>query len=59
MSRSFAISFRAYLRDATGATAIEYALVASFVVLGIASAVQVMGEGVTSVYTQIAGFFDS
>lgn len=59
MSRSLAMRFRAYLGDESGATAIEYALIAAGVFLGIVTVVQTMGDGVSDMYTQIAGFFDA
>jgi len=45
--------FRRFLRDATGATAIEYALVAAGVSLAIAAAVNALGTEVQTKYTNV------
>lgn len=56
MSRMIAERFSAYLKDDTGATAIEYAIIAASICLGIASIIQLMGVSLAGMYAAIAGF---
>jgi pilus assembly protein Flp/PilA len=49
------MSFRNFLRDVNGATAIEYALIASLIAVAIIGAVQVVGTKVSTVFTEIGG----
>ena len=46
-----------FLRDESGATAIEYAMIACFIFLAITGAVALLGGNLTSVYGQIAAAF--
>lgn len=49
---------KAFRRDASGATAIEYALVATFISVAIVASVQAVGDGlIASFYEDIAGAF--
>ena len=43
--------------DRSGATAIEYALIAAFVVVVIVSAVSLMGQQISTLFTQVAAAF--
>jgi Flp pilus assembly pilin Flp len=45
------------LGDRSGTTAVEYALIAAFVVIVIVSAMTAMGQQVSSLFTQIAAAF--
>jgi pilus assembly protein Flp/PilA len=47
-------AFRRFLSDASGATAIEYALIASGVSIVIMGAVVALGGTVTSMFTSVA-----
>ena len=42
-----------------GATAIEYALIASFIFLGLVPIVQSMGDSMDLIYQRIQGYFDT
>jgi pilus assembly protein Flp/PilA len=44
-----------FLRNEDGATAIEYALIASLIALFIVAAVQVVGTQVSTVFTEVGG----
>ena len=48
-----------FLRDAKGATAIEYALIASIMGVMIVPVLSDTTSGVASLYTKIQGLFDS
>jgi pilus assembly protein Flp/PilA len=48
-------SFRNFLRDEYGATAIEYALIASLIAVVIIGAVQLVGTKVSTVFTEVGG----
>ncbi len=45
---------RTFVRDDSGATAIEYALIASLIAVFIVTAVQMVGTSVSSVFSQIS-----
>lgn len=47
--------FHRFLRNTDGATAIEYALIASLIAIVIVSAVTAVGVSVTGVFTNVAG----
>ena len=49
--RAFALSF---IRDESGATAIEYALMASLIAVAIITAVTTLGTNVKATYNNIA-----
>ena len=53
-SRAIVASARRFLRDEGGATAIEYALIASGISVAIAATVITLGTNVTSFYTRVA-----
>lgn len=44
---------RRFLQDESGATAIEYGLIASLLFLGIVSAIAAFGDSMTSMYEKI------
>ena len=46
-------SVRMFLRDETGATAIEYALIASLIAVVIITAVTVVGTQVSTVFNEV------
>ena len=48
------VSVRRFLRDESGATAIEYALIASGIAVAIASTVMTLGSSVKGLYTSVA-----
>ena len=43
------------IRDESGATAIEYALIASLIAVAIITAVQTVGTKVSTVFTELGG----
>ncbi len=43
------------IRDESGATAIEYALIASLIAVAIITAVQTVGTKVSTVFTEVGG----
>jgi pilus assembly protein Flp/PilA len=43
-----------FLRDETGATAIEYALIASFIAIAIVAAVKGVGTNLNSTFNNVA-----
>lgn len=45
---------RRFLRDANGATAIEYAMIASGIAVAIAATVMSLGSAVTGLYSNVA-----
>ena len=47
--------FTQFLRSEDGATAIEYALLASLIALFIVAAVQTVGTKVSTVFTEVGG----
>lgn len=49
--------FGAFASDETGATAIEYCLIASLIFLVIVAGFQALGMEVAALYTSIAGNF--
>ena len=51
--------FGIFLRDSKGATAIEYALIASIMGVMIVPVLSDTTSGVASLYTKIQGLFDS
>jgi len=59
MSRSLTMrSLRDFVRDDGGATAIEYALIASGVAATIAAVVMTMGTSVQGMYQSVANAFN-
>jgi pilus assembly protein Flp/PilA len=48
------VSIRRVLLDESGATVIEYALIASLIAIAIASAVDELGEALRSTFTNVA-----
>jgi Flp pilus assembly pilin Flp len=49
---------RRLLRDARGATAIEYSVVAAGIAVAVAGAIRILGANVlTNLYSQLAGLF--
>jgi pilus assembly protein Flp/PilA len=52
--RSIDISFRRFLRDESGATAIEYALIASGIAVAIATTIVNLGSTVKGLYSGVA-----
>ena len=52
--RSIDISFRRFLRDESGATAIEYAMIASGIAVAIAATIVSLGSSVKGLYTGVA-----
>lgn len=47
--------FRKFLRDESGATAIEYGLIAAGIAVAIIAAVQGLGTKLTSTFTSVEG----
>ncbi len=47
-------SLNRFLRDEEGATAIEYGLIASLIIVGIIAAVRTFSENTSGMYTNIA-----
>jgi pilus assembly protein Flp/PilA len=59
MSRSLTMrSLRDFVRDDGGATAIEYALIASGIAAAIAAVVMTMGTSVQGMYQSVANAFN-
>ena len=59
MSMSLAMrSLRDFVRDDSGATAIEYALIASGIAGAIIAVVLVLGTSVTGMYTSVSNGFN-
>ena len=52
--RSIDISLRRFLRDESGATAIEYALIASGIAVAIATTIVSLGSTVKGLYSGVA-----
>ncbi len=48
------IGFRGFLRDEGGATAIEYGMIASLIIIGIIAAVTTFSENTSGMYTSVA-----
>lgn len=51
--------FRKFASDDGGATAIEYALIAGFIFLGLVPLIQMMGGSVNTMYETILSYFDT
>jgi pilus assembly protein Flp/PilA len=49
--------FGRFVGDRSGATAIEYALIASLVVMAIVTAVTAMGQQILALFAQVAAAF--
>jgi pilus assembly protein Flp/PilA len=47
--------FKIFAADDSGATAIEYALIASLIAVFIIGALQVLGTGISSEFTEVSG----
>ena len=59
MSRSLSMrSFRDFVRDDCGATAIEYALIASGIAGAIIAAVMAMGTSLQAMYQSVSNGFN-
>jgi pilus assembly protein Flp/PilA len=56
-TRSFAMfsSLKKFVRDESGATAIEYGLIASLIAVVIIGAVTTVGSKLTNTFTEVAG----
>lgn len=52
--RSISIPVRRFLRDERGATAIEYALIASGIAVAIAATIVSLGSSVQGLYSSVA-----
>jgi pilus assembly protein Flp/PilA len=52
--QSIGTCFRRFLQDQNGATAIEYAMIASGIAVAIASTVASLGSGVKGLYSSVA-----
>jgi pilus assembly protein Flp/PilA len=52
--QSIGVCIRRFLRDKSGATAIEYAMIASGVAVAIASAVVSLGSGVKGLFVSVS-----
>lgn len=52
--QSISACIRGFLRDENGATAIEYAMIASGIAVAIASTVVSLGSGVKGLYSSVA-----
>lgn len=46
---------RAFLRDETGATAIEYGLIAALIAVAIIASVTAVGTSLSTTFTNVAG----
>ena len=53
-TRAMRTTFQRFLRDARGATAIEYAIIASGVSIAIVATIVGLGANVKSLYTTVA-----
>jgi len=53
-TRAIQTTFQRFLRDARGATAIEYAIIASGVSIAIVATIVGLGANVKSLYTTVA-----
>jgi pilus assembly protein Flp/PilA len=47
--------FNRFIKDESGATAIEYALIAALMAVALIAAMQVLTPGITTAFTNIAG----
>jgi pilus assembly protein Flp/PilA len=50
---------RAYYDDTSGATAIEYGLIAALIGLGLVAGLRLMGGGTTGMWTKISNKVDA
>jgi pilus assembly protein Flp/PilA len=48
-------AFRRLLKDESGATAIEYGLIASLIVMGMMGGLSVLGNGTDGMWAKISG----
>jgi pilus assembly protein Flp/PilA len=48
-------SLKAYVSDESGATAIEYALIASLIAVALVTALTSLGKGLSSEFVEISG----
>ncbi len=55
MIAKFVSTWRALARDESGATAIEYGLLASLIALGIVTGATALGKGLDTLFTTVAG----
>jgi pilus assembly protein Flp/PilA len=53
--RLLKIDLKKFIRDESGATAIEYALMATFIFLAIIVSVKALGTKVSAVFPKVAG----
>jgi len=51
--------FRSYSRDEKGATAIEYALIASILGIALLPVLTNTTSGIASLFTRVQGYFDT
>ena len=51
--------FKTFLREENGATAIEYALIASILGVALLPVLSDTTTGVASLYTRVQGYFDT
>jgi pilus assembly protein Flp/PilA len=50
--------FKRFLKDESGATAIEYGLIAALIAVAIIGAVTTLGESLTDIFGRISGRLD-
>ena len=55
MSKAMLASIKGFIANESGATAIEYALIASLIAVAIITAVQTVGTKVSTVFTEVGG----
>lgn len=48
-----------FLKDESGATAIEYGLIAALIAVGIIAAATTLGNGLSNIFTGIGGRLDT
>ncbi len=51
--RSLALTFRRFLKDERGATAIEYAMIAAGIAVAVVATVTALGSSVTAMFTTV------
>jgi pilus assembly protein Flp/PilA len=51
--RSITSTFRGFLRDDNGATAIEYAMIAAGIAVAVVATVTALGSSVTAMFTTV------
>jgi len=53
------IMIRAFLKDESGATAIEYGLIAALVAVGLIGALSVLGSSLKGIFTHVSTTLDA